>query len=77
MRAVVTEPDFIIVISFRTLVNWGAINARTASNTVYVSGNPLTVKVQLREKLARVKVFSDYLFGVQPKFLGPKIIIPN
>jgi SanA protein len=33
-------------------------------------------KTQVREKLARVKVFADYLFGVDPKFLGPKISIP-
>lgn len=34
------------------------------------------VKVQLREKLARTKVFLDYLFGNSPKFLGEKIVIP-
>lgn len=34
------------------------------------------VKTQIRERLARVKVFTDYLFGVQPKFLGEKISIP-
>lgn len=33
------------------------------------------LKVQLREKLARVKVLIDVLFGVQPKFLGEKITI--
>lgn len=33
-------------------------------------------KTQLREKLARVKVFADYLFSVKPKYLGDKIIIP-
>ncbi|WP_276133855.1 SanA/YdcF family protein [Polluticoccus soli] len=33
-------------------------------------------KTQLREKLARVKVFVDYILGVQPKFLGPKVPIP-
>lgn len=33
-------------------------------------------KVQLREKFARVKVFLDYLFGTEPKFLGEKIILP-
>jgi SanA protein len=35
------------------------------------------LKVQMREKLARVKVFLDYLFHVQPKFLGPKVVIPS
>lgn len=34
-------------------------------------------KVQLREKLARVKVFVDMLTGKEPKFLGEKIIIPS
>lgn len=34
-------------------------------------------KVKMREKLARVKVFFDYLFSVQPKFLGPKVPIPS
>jgi SanA protein len=33
-------------------------------------------KVQLREKLARVKVFVDYIFGTKPKYLGSKVIIP-
>lgn len=33
------------------------------------------LKVKLREYLARVKVFVDILFGVNPKFLGDKIII--
>jgi SanA protein len=30
----------------------------------------------MREKLARVKVFIDYLVGKKPKFLGEKVIIP-
>jgi len=32
-------------------------------------------KVQMREYLARTKVFVDMLFGVEPTFLGEKIII--
>ena len=35
------------------------------------------MRVQTREKLARVKVFVDYLIGEEPKFLGKKVIIPN
>jgi SanA protein len=34
------------------------------------------IRVQLREKLARVKVFVDYWMGKKPKFLGNKVIIP-
>jgi len=34
-------------------------------------------RTQIREKLARVKVFADYLFGTKPKFLGPKVSIPE
>jgi SanA protein len=33
--------------------------------------------VQAREKLARVKVFVDYLLGEEPKFLGEKVTIPE
>lgn len=33
------------------------------------------LRVQLREYLARVKVFIDLIFGVEPKFLGDKIEI--
>ncbi|WP_299781525.1 ElyC/SanA/YdcF family protein [uncultured Formosa sp.] len=33
------------------------------------------IKVQLREYLARTKVFLDILLGVEPKFLGDKITI--
>lgn len=38
--------------------------------------NSFGFKVQLREKLARVKVFVDYLTGIKPKFLGEKVHIP-
>lgn len=33
-------------------------------------------KTNVREKLARAKVFWDFLFGVEPKFGGEKILIP-
>jgi SanA protein len=33
-------------------------------------------KTLLRERLARVKVFVDYLIGKQPKYLGPKVKLP-
>lgn len=35
------------------------------------------LKTNLREYLARVKVFWDLFFGVDPKFGGPKVIIPD
>jgi SanA protein len=38
--------------------------------------NSAGFKVQVREKLARVKVFVDYLFSNEPKFLGEKVVIP-
>lgn len=34
------------------------------------------LKTQVPEKLARVKVFVDYLFSTEPKYLGPKVNIP-
>ncbi len=34
------------------------------------------LKVQIREIFARVKVFIDFLFNKQPKFLGEKIDLP-
>jgi SanA protein len=37
----------------------------------------LGFKVQLREKLARVKVFLDNIFNKEPKFLGASIKIPE
>lgn len=33
------------------------------------------LKVQAREKLARVKLFIDYMFGAEPKYLGERIMI--
>ncbi len=33
-------------------------------------------KVQMRERLARVKVFWDYLSNTQPKYLGEAVAIP-
>lgn len=38
--------------------------------------SPGSFRIQMREKLARVKVFLDYLFGTKPKYLGEKIPIP-
>ena len=38
-------------------------------------GQASGLKVKVREKLARVKVFLDYLLGEKPKFLGESIII--
>lgn len=43
-------------------------------NASGISGK-YAVKVQLREYLARVKVFVDILFNVEPKFLGKPIEI--
>lgn len=34
------------------------------------------IKTNAREKLARAKVFWDFIFGVEPKFGGEKILIP-
>ncbi len=34
-------------------------------------------KTKLREKLARAKVFFDFMFGVKPKYLGEAIEIPD
>lgn len=39
--------------------------------------NKYGMKTIIREKFARVKVFFDILFGVQPHFLGEKISIPR
>ena len=33
-------------------------------------------RTQLREKLARVKVFLDYIFGTKPRYLGDKVMMP-
>jgi SanA protein len=41
-------------------------------NAVDIKGIRST-RVKVREKLARVKVVLDMLFGVQPKFSGEKI----
>ena len=40
-------------------------------------GSRQGMKTQLREKLARVKVFVDFLLGTKPKYLGNKITIPE
>jgi SanA protein len=40
-------------------------------------GREAGARVQSREKLARVKVFVDYLLGEEPKFLGEKVQIPE
>jgi SanA protein len=34
------------------------------------------IKTNAREKLARAKVFWDFIFGVEPKYGGDKILIP-
>ncbi len=59
-----------IYIASRIGINAIGFNATDVSNA---SG----IKTQVREKFARVKVFSDFFFGKKPKFLGHKIIIPS
>lgn len=59
-----------IYIASRESINAIGFNAKDV-------GGSNGIKVQTREKLARVKVFVDYIFGVKPKFLGPKVEIPG
>lgn len=49
--------------------------AAVAFNAADVSAR-VGFSTQLREKLARVKVFIDFWFGTKPKFLGNKVVIP-
>ncbi|PZP44167.1 MAG: protein SanA [Pseudopedobacter saltans] len=50
--------------------------AAVGFNAKDVSKN-MGIKTQIREKLARVKVYLDYLIGKKPHFLGSKVKIPN
>jgi len=58
-----------------------AINLAAHFNTNAIGFNAKAIsgkyglKVKLREYLARIKVFVDLVFNVQPKFLGTKIKI--
>lgn len=45
-------------------------------NAKDLNGN-LGFKVQVREKLARVKMFLDFWLGNKPKYLGKKITLPS
>jgi SanA protein len=40
-------------------------------------GAAVGFNVRVREKLARVKVFIDYIIGKEPKFGGKKVVIPG
>jgi SanA protein len=59
-----------IYIASKEGINAIGFNARDVSATQ-------GLRTQLREKLARVKVFLDFWFGKKPKYLGSKIIIPS
>ena len=56
------------------------IASRERMTTIGFNARDLTnsagLRIKLREKLARVKVFLDYWFHTKPKFLGPKVNIP-
>jgi len=47
-------------------INAIAFNARDVNAS-------MGLRTNIREKFARVKVFVDYMLGVEPKFLGPKV----
>ena len=47
-----------------------AFNAKDVSNSA-------GFRTSIREKFARIKVFVDFLFGKKPRFLGPKVTIPE
>ncbi len=49
--------------------------AGIAFNATGISGR-LGLRIQAREKFARVKTFVDFWFGKKAKFLGPHIVIP-
>ncbi|VXB69513.1 Protein SanA [Flavobacterium sp. 9AF] len=57
-----------LYIATRNNINAVAFNAKDVSK--YYG-----IKVQIREYLARTKVFIDLFFKVKPKFLGPRITI--
>lgn len=47
-----------------------------AYNAQDLRGGAVSLKIKLREMLARVLTFVDLWANKQPKFLGPKIVIP-
>ena len=59
-----------IYIASREGMNAVGFNARDVNAKV-------GIKVMMREKLARVKVFIDYITGNDPKFLGKRVFIPE
>ena len=58
-----------IYIAGRENIQAVGFNARDVNKNI-------SKKVRFREKLARVKVFADYVFGKKPKYLGERIVIP-
>jgi SanA protein len=72
--------DSVTVIS-QQFHNERALYIASKENIVAVGFNARDVaanhglKTKLREKLARVKVFVDYIIDAEPKFLGPKVAI--
>lgn len=80
MRAIFGQDSFVVVsqpfhneravyIGHRLGMQVIGFNARDVNQ---VAG----FKTQLREKIARVKVFVDFLTGTKPRFLGEKVPIP-
>ena len=59
-----------IFIAGKENINAIGFNARNVTGRVGLG-------IQLREKLARVKVYVDYLTNKKPKYLGPPVIIPE
>ncbi|MEX6688028.1 ElyC/SanA/YdcF family protein [Danxiaibacter flavus] len=57
-----------LYIASKENINAIAFNAKDVAGT-------WGLKTQIREKLARVKVFSDYIFGKSPKYLGKPVTI--
>jgi SanA protein len=57
------------------------IASREGVNAIGFNANNVSRRVgfvtAVREKIARVKVFVDFLFNTKPKFLGSSIVIPS
>lgn len=79
MKAIFGQSSFTII--SQAFHNQRAVYIANTLNLKTVAFNAKDVdayngfKTQVREKLARVKVFMDILFNKQPKFLGERITI--
>lgn len=81
MRAIFGQDSFVVVSQLFHNERAVYIGRRLGMHVIAFNARDVNqfagFKTQMREKLARLKVFVDFMMGTKPRFLGEKVALPE